>query len=45
MIYSITGQVILQGKVQNNSHINIESLASGMYYLKIDEVRVKFVKE
>jgi len=44
-ISSITGQILLQGKVQNNSPINIESLASGMYYLKIAGKTVKFVKE
>ena len=44
-IYSITGQIILQGKTQDNSSINIESLANGMYYLKIAGKTVKFVKE
>ena len=44
-IYSITGQILLQGKVQDNLPINIESLASGMYYLKIAGKTVKFVKE
>jgi len=44
-IFSITGQLLLQGKVQDNSPINIESLASGMYYLKIAGKTVKFVKE
>ena len=45
-IYSITGQTILQGKLQDEvSTINIESLASGMYYLKIANKTVKFVKE
>jgi hypothetical protein len=44
-IYSIIGQIILQGKVQDNSSINIESLAKGMYYLKIADKTVKFVKE
>ena len=44
-IYSIIGQVVLQGKVQNNSSINIESLTNGMYYLKVAGKTVKFVKE
>jgi uncharacterized protein YjdB len=44
-IYSITGQIILQGKIKDNSPINIESLAKGMYFLKIAGKTVKFVKE
>ena len=44
-IFSITGQILLQGKIQVNLPINIESLASGMYYLKIAGKTVKFVKE
>jgi hypothetical protein len=44
-IFSIIGQLIMQGKLQETSIINIESLASGMYYLRIGKNMVKFVKE
>jgi len=44
-IYSITGQILLQGEIQDDLPINIESLASGMYYLKVLNKTVKFVKE
>ena len=43
-IYSIIGQIVQQGKLQNNT-INVETLANGMYYLKINGKTVKFVKE
>ena len=44
VIYSIVGQVVLEGVLQNNT-INVESLASGMYFLKVDGKTVRFVKE
>ena len=44
-IYSVVGQIVLQGKIQDNSTINIESLARGMYFLKIAGKTVKFIKE
>jgi len=43
-IYSVVGQVVMQGVLQNNI-INVEALASGMYSLKIDGKVIKFVKE
>jgi len=43
-IYSVVGQVVQQGKLHNNT-IKVESLASGMYFLKIDGKVVRFVKE
>ena len=43
-IYSVVGQVVQQGQLHNNT-INVESLAAGMYFLKIDGKTVKFVKE
>jgi len=43
-IFNLTGQIILTGKLQNNSTINVESLSNGMYYLKIAGKTVKFVK-
>ena len=44
-IYSIIGQAIMQGKLQGNAVINIEPLAKGMYYLKVENRTVKFVRE
>jgi hypothetical protein len=50
-VYSVVGQVVMQGKLQcrdvarNVPTINVEPLAKGMYFLKIDGKTVKFVKE
>ena len=45
-IFSITGQLIMQGKLSGETTtINAESLTSGMYFLRIGEKTVKFVKE
>jgi hypothetical protein len=45
-IYNIVGQIVLQGKLSGESSvISIESLAEGMYYLRIAGKTVKFVKE
>lgn len=44
IIYNITGQIIFQGKVQNSSTIDVRHLANGVYYLKICDITVKFVK-
>ena len=44
-IYNIIGQSIIQGKMQESAIINVESLANGMYFLKIDNKVMKFVKE
>jgi hypothetical protein len=51
IIYSIMGQVIMRGALpcRDTMHcvstINVESLANGMYYLKIADRVIKFVKE
>ena len=46
VIYNVIGQIILQGKLLNDfSSINIESLAKGMYFLRISDKMVKFVKQ
>ena len=40
VIYNSAEQILLQGKLQPYSTINVQSLASGIYYLKIsDEVK------
>jgi hypothetical protein len=43
-IYNITGQLILHGKLRDSSTINVGHLAKGMYYLKISDIKLKFVK-
>ena len=43
-IYNIIGQIFMQGKLQEKTTINIESLATGMYYLKIKNRTLKLVK-
>ena len=46
IIFNLTGQMVLQGKLQGETTtINVESLPSGMYFLRIGEKAVKFVKE
>ncbi|MDR1951168.1 MAG: T9SS type A sorting domain-containing protein, partial [Bacteroidales bacterium] len=47
VIYNLTGQSVLQGKLQGSSSINVQSLPGGIYYLKIIGEKtgtVKFVK-
>jgi len=45
-IYSVMGQKIIQGKLQDETTVvNVETLAKGMYYLRVAEKTVKFVKE
>jgi len=40
------GQLMMQGKLSDETTtINVESLASGMYFLRIAGKTVKFVKE
>jgi len=50
-IYNIVGQKVMQGVLQGRdaincvSTINVEPLAKGMYYLRVGEKTVKFIKE
>ena len=45
-IYNLVGQMVMQGKLSDETTtINVELLASGMYFLKIAEKTVKFVKQ
>jgi hypothetical protein len=45
-IYNVMGNIVMQGKLSDEiSIINVASLASGIYYLKISEQTIKFVKE
>ena len=45
-IFSVLGQLLMQGKLQTEiTIINVASLANGIYYLRIGDQTVKFVKE
>ena len=44
-IYNSIGKLMIQGKLRETATINVKSLISGMYFLKIADVTVKFVKE
>jgi len=45
-IYSVAGQKVMHGTLQDETTvINIASLAKGMYYLRVAEKTVRFVKE
>ena len=45
-IYNISGQLLLQGKLQDeSSSINVAALSNGIYYLRISGQTVKFVKQ
>jgi len=43
-IFNVMGQIVMQGNLSGNS-INVSSLASGIYYLKISGQTLKFIKE
>jgi len=44
-IFNIMGRLMMQGKLSDETtSINVESLASGMYFLRIAKKTVKFVK-
>ncbi|MCL2131794.1 MAG: T9SS type A sorting domain-containing protein [Lentimicrobiaceae bacterium] len=43
-ICSYVGQILMQGKLENNSTINIESLTKGIYFLNINKKAIKFIK-
>lgn len=48
-IYNVSGQMVYQGAVQNNSSINISNLPDGMYYIKLNGETAngtqKFIKQ
>ena len=45
IIFNLTGQMVLHGTLQGETTtINVESLPSGMYYLRVAGKAVKFVK-
>jgi uncharacterized protein YjdB len=44
-IYNTMGQIVLRDKLHESSTINIESLIKGIYYFKISETTIKFIKQ
>jgi Leucine-rich repeat (LRR) protein len=45
-IYNVTGQMVMQGKLQEETTaINVHTLSSGIYYLRISDEVVKFIKQ
>ena len=43
-IYSITGQMVLEGSFMSGEQINISHLTSGLYIVKMDKQTMKFSK-
>lgn len=44
-IYSLTGQLILEGRYQSNQDIDVSSLASGLYLVQVNGLTIKFSKK
>jgi hypothetical protein len=45
-IYSIVGQILMQGKLSEEEiTLNVEALSKGMYFLKIGNKTARFMKE
>jgi len=44
VIFSQTGQIVQQGKLQDNSTINVQYLPAGVYYLRVLGETVKVIK-
>ncbi|MBS1783509.1 MAG: T9SS type A sorting domain-containing protein, partial [Bacteroidetes bacterium] len=45
MVYDISGKTVLQGNTDSNGEIDIKTLSSGAYLLKIGEQTIRFLKE
>jgi len=45
MMYDISGKTVLQGNTDSNGEIDIKTLSSGAYLLKIGEQTIRFLKE
>jgi len=43
-IYDLTGKQLFAGKLENNT-VKVSALSTGIYILKIGNLRGKFVKE
>lgn len=44
-IYSLTGQLVLQGTFQSGEEINVSELSSGLYLVQANGVTIKFSKK
>jgi hypothetical protein len=44
-IYTLTGQLVMQGEYQPNQSIDVSGLTSGLYFFKINGVTLKFSKK
>jgi hypothetical protein len=45
IIYNSAGQTVMRGKLQTQPTINIQSLPSGIYFLKVSERTMKVIKQ
>jgi len=43
-IYDVAGQIIQKGIINKHTNINVQNLSTGMYYIRISNKTVKFVK-
>ena len=43
IMYNTAGQIMLQGKVQRDGIINVQSLSNGVYYLRISDEMLKVI--
>lgn len=44
-IYSLTGQLVLEGVYQNNQDIDVSRLSSGFYLVQVNGLTIKFSKK
>lgn len=44
-VYTLTGQLVMQGEYQPNQSIDVSGLTSGLYFFKINGVTLKFSKK
>jgi len=44
-IYNVTGKIIQTGMINKTADLDVQNLSTGMYYLRILDKTVKFVKE
>jgi hypothetical protein len=44
-IFSVTGQLVMQSTVQSSSSLNLQSLNSGMYFIRVDSENGTFTQK
>lgn len=44
-IYNVQGQLVLQGPYSSNDVITVAYLSSGLYFVKVNDVLLKFIKK